>query len=419
MDDRTKARIDECIHRSTGGPKFPLAPGWMHGLSRLKEMKCRRYDPGFTLNEADGKTAIKTLKSDFVNWGQTVAFEPLLIFQPSTIEGVKNIVKWAIRYHKRVKVIGFQHSWTNLFGDNGTVLISLFSLDIAERLPADNPPYNPGSNIFERINLENEFTGKNGSSYGILTIGGGVTNYQFQEWAREMDKSKSYSYYFPYNVVISEVTIAGTISTMCHGAGINSATLSDLLIGITFVNARGETQTITDARRQELMVAAGCFGLLGVIVSMTFKFEKMRYCSFSPSKPPLTTAIPPPLSYVLPPGMSSPSNSDQIFRDGFVSLAKNSDYCEWFWFPTSDICWVNCWNASITNRPPDVETYPSRLETWIQEKEAELGNKVFNSDLMRNKPYQKIAKVFSTYPFYVFSLSYAFVFFLFSLVVHS
>ena len=82
----------------------------------------------------------------------------------------------------------------------------------------------------------------------------------------------------PYNVILVENTFSGTISSICHGAGYENKTLSDLVEEIEFVNAKGELQIVNKGAQPELMqAAAGSFGLLGIITSITLKLDKMSY----------------------------------------------------------------------------------------------------------------------------------------------
>jgi hypothetical protein len=371
-------------------------PRWQHGIKHLQSFEVERFvSDAFHIFEDDNVTPIKTYKNGFSNWGKTVSFRPAVIFQPTTVGGVQNIVNWARSQGKRVRVIGYHHSWTNLFGEDGTVLITLFSLDVAIDLPAQHPHYDPKI-YFEAINCNERF--ENGEWYGFVKVGAGVTNYQFVEWTTEEDKKNHFSYYFPMNVVMTEINIAGSNAPMCHGSGINNPTLSDLVEEIEFIDANGGRQSINRVTHPEQMrAAAGCFGLLGVVISLTFKLKRMQYTSMNPAKVPVAETIPPPLGYKLPPGMRSPHNADQLWKK-FIHTASTASYSEWFWFASHDDCWVNCW-TSHPERPKDVEYYPSRFDSWLQEKEVELGNVIYNSNLMGALPYRAVAEIFSKFIF--------------------
>ncbi|MBW3609008.1 MAG: hypothetical protein KY463_11750, partial [Actinobacteria bacterium] len=85
---------------------------------------------------------------------------------------------------------------------------------------------------------------------------------------------------------------------VCHGAGLRHKTLSDLVAEVEFVNARGELQTVSDAAL--LKAAAGCFGLLGIVTSLTLKLDPMTYATLRPESPRLPLAIPPPAGFPVP-----------------------------------------------------------------------------------------------------------------------
>lgn len=56
---------------------------------------------------------------------------------------------------------------------------------------------------------------------------------------------------------------------MCQSTGLSSTTLSDLVVEVIYIGARGENQVLNDP--QELLAASGCFGLLRVVISKTLR----------------------------------------------------------------------------------------------------------------------------------------------------
>ena len=72
--------------------------------------------------------------------------------------------------------------------------------------------------------------------HASVRVGAGTTNDQLRRWSIEN------GWTLPLNVILVEVTIAGTTSTACHGAGIKTPTLSDLITEIEFVNTNGDIQ---------------------------------------------------------------------------------------------------------------------------------------------------------------------------------
>ena len=63
------------------------------------------------------------------------------------------------------------------------------------------------------------------------------------------------------DIIAVMITYGGSNATICHGAGIRSRSLSDLVLELTFVNVLGELQTVSDPAL--LKSVGGCFGMLG------------------------------------------------------------------------------------------------------------------------------------------------------------
>jgi FAD/FMN-containing dehydrogenase len=102
----------------------------------------------------------------------------------------------------------------------------------------------------------------------------------------------------PYSVLNAYMTVGGCISTMSHGAGITTKTVSDLVYGLEFVNANGDIQTLSadiEDERLLLQAAAGSFGLVGVITYVILRVSPMTYAKFTNTKGDLVKLIPPPL----------------------------------------------------------------------------------------------------------------------------
>src|SRR3712207_6397775 len=129
-----------------------------------------------------------------------------------------------------------------------------------------------------------------------------------------------------------EITWGGSNAPICHGAGLRHKTLSDLVAEVEFVNARGELQTVSDPAL--LKAAAGCFGLLGIMTSLTLKLDPMTFATLRPESPRLALAIPPPAGFPVPPAidMSGITLADlEQARSRFVAQCENDYYSEWFW----------------------------------------------------------------------------------------
>ena len=136
---------------------------------------------------------------------------------------------------------------------------------------------------------------------------------------------------------------------MCHGSGLQSTTLSDLVVEVEYVDAKGLVQTVNDPK--ELAAASGAFGLLGVVISITLHLDAMNVTDMMPCKRPLPLAIPPPEDYPIPnevkqmmTGITKQQLADA--RKEFIQRCENDYYLEWFWFPYQNDVWVNTWSSA-------------------------------------------------------------------------
>jgi hypothetical protein len=151
---------------------------------------------------------------------------------------------------------------------------------------------------------------------------------------------------------------------------------------VEFVNARGELQTVSD--RALLKTAAGCFGLLGIVTSLTLKLDPMTYASLRPESPRLALAVPPPAGFRVPRAvdMSGISRTDlEKARRRFVRRCERDYYAEWFWFPYQEKAWVNCWQNDGARG--DARPYPSEEETRAQQAGTSLVQLLVDTEWLR------------------------------------
>ncbi len=72
-------------------------------------------------------------------------------------------------------------------------------------------------------------------------------------------------------------TMAGVVSTASHGSGRKFPPVADYVIAMEYVDEKGEIQYVDDP--EELDATAGSYGLFGIIISLTFKLDKMVYAA--------------------------------------------------------------------------------------------------------------------------------------------
>ncbi len=341
--------------------------------------------------ESDGSPVASFAASEFQNWGRTVTNTPAVTFVPRTKQGVQDIVRWASAQNKTVRAAGYRHSWSDVFSADGQVLISMLPLDVVEDLPASEPAIDPQDEL-QGIQLVGTIV-EGGVTKALCRIGAATTNEQFREWCLDAGGGAS-AWTVPLNVIMIEITWGGSNAQICHGAGLAHPTLSDLVTEVEFVNALGELQTVSDPTL--LAAAAGCFGLLGIVTSLTLKLDPMTYATLKPKSVPLALAVPPPPGFSVPSAVDlsgvSQADLDQAAAN-FAAQCENSYYAEFFWFPYQPDAWVNCWNNDGAER--DAQPYPSALETSVEEAEEYLIQLITNS-VFRLLPGRTQAELFGS-----------------------
>lgn len=319
-----------------------------------------------TVREADGSPVRYFESLEFRNWGRTVRNTPAVTFVPRTKHGVREIVRWASANGRTVRAGGYRHSWSDVFSADRQVFVSMLPPHVVEDLPASHPPIDPRSDLqgIEVVGTVEE----DGVTKALCRIGAATSNEQFREWCLDERRGR-WEWTVPLNVIMVEITWGGSNAPVCHGAGLRHKTLSDLVAEVEFVNARGELQTVSDPAL--LKAAAGCFGLLGIVTSLTLKLDPMTYATLRPESPRLPLAIPPPAGFPVPSAvdMSGISQADlEEAERRFVAQCEESYYAEWFWFPYQQDAWVNCWQNDGARE--DARRYPDELETRRQEMES-------------------------------------------------
>ncbi len=331
--------------------------------------------------EEDG-SQIQHDKTLFQNWGKSIKNTPVYTFFPKTKVGVANIVTWANQLGKRVRVSGYQYTEARLFSDDNQILISLISDHTTDNLSSPHSPLNR-ANQLQDIQLVGKVFKENGQFKHLCKIGAATTNEQFRQWVmdRFYKHGTPHTWTLPLNVTLLENTFGGTNALICHGSGLANKTISDLVTEIEFINPYGQLQTvgyhITDPvdlqteGQQLIKTAAGCFGLLGVVTSMTFKLDQLTHARMRPKKPRLALAVPPPKGFelpaFLPPYVMQDVTETQLQEatNRFISDCETNYYAEWLWCSLHPRCWVNSWkNNGNENRST---AYPHSSESNIQQ----------------------------------------------------
>ncbi|KAF4500718.1 Heterokaryon incompatibility 6, OR allele [Fusarium agapanthi] len=302
-----------------------------------------------------GKTKGKETKDlTFQNWGRTIKNTPTVTYYPETVAEIIEIVRDAVSKNKGIRVAGFRHSWAPVFGRSNKA--------------GQSTNGDPKDTELNAINVitDPKFVGapalKNGKKY--VQVGTATTNEKFRRWCINTGNVT-----LPMNIIEVEITFGGSNATICHGAGINNPTLSDLVRRIDYIDVNGKERFVNMSDPTLLKAASGCFGLLGVVTYITFECDAMCTAVMRPVKLDVVVAIPPPPEMKdsdIPAALRqnrTQAQKDDAVRE-FERRANEDFYAEWFWFPYSQQVWVNTWKTDTDTK--NVVNYPSNAKTLYQ-----------------------------------------------------
>ena len=365
---------------------------------KLAEIRSRATASNPNLKESDGEVVPITQNEPFVNWGGTVQNTPSYTAWPSTVGGVQTVVRDARDNNKKVRVAGYRHTWDDMYSSDGEILISLFD-PVYNELPSVDIPFNNNfSDPTLLTGIINQSEAPDGSK-AVYRIGASTTNDQFRQWAvgDGISGNEAQSWTVPLNVIMVEITYGGSNSPICHGAGINNKTLSDLVTAIEIVDANGEHQTVSDPVM--IKSAAGSFGLLGIVVAVHLELDKMTFARLDPKKKDLFLTLPPAGPGQVPEELLSQYfNTDQTEMANawteFQRAASEDYYSEWFWFTFNQDCWINTWKNVLTDGS-DPGTYPTHAEVAKQEAAETAAYALVQSPAFNNKTEIEQAQILS------------------------
>jgi hypothetical protein len=291
--------------------------------AKLSKELCDIKKQHSVVKEKDG-SGMKYCNKRFKNWGRSIRTKKKIpTFVPKSKVGLCNLVQWATSKSLSVRVAGYRHSWSDITVNDGQILVSLLpTLQVEtppaneepideeneendEKLPANEEPIDE-ENDLQGISLLDDYIEEDGVQKRLCRIGAATTNEQFRQWVidnsllEDEEKGDTWKPWWtlPLNTVLVEITFGGSNAPICHGAGKHTTTLSDLVTAIEFVNANGELQVVDDPF--QLKSASGCFGMLGLVTSITMKLDALTFASMTPKKKLLPLTIPPPKGFEIP-----------------------------------------------------------------------------------------------------------------------
>ena len=294
----------------------------------------------------------------FHNWDRSIENrQASLTLYPKTREDIKRAVMYAKASQKRIKVAGTKHTWNDVFIDDSRVVDECPERDVimcllpesvsnplllAELLEDEEGKIDYDILFFDAMERELSNWGSELQNIELISemgecahvkIGSATLNFQVLKWCVQN------GFTIPLNVLMVLNTVGGTTSMCCHGAGLTTRTMSDLVVEIEYVNADGNIQVVNDP--DQLKAVAGSFGLFGIILSLTYCFPKMTYALFDPKTPSMKDIIP------------QQESDASVLGD----LIENNYFNEFFWFPgngTETGFWMNIFDNN--GKRENVET---------------------------------------------------------------
>lgn len=134
------------------------------------------------------------------------------------------------------------------------------------------------------------------------------------------------------------------------------------------MDPNGDIKFVDDP--EQIKAAAGSFGLLGIVISLTLRVDKMMKAVMVPRKVPIQLAIPPPEGYKVPDQIKkmkkvTPEQLKKAQAD-FEKTVQEDYYVEWFWFPYCTELWVNTWKKAPIDAEDKLKPYPSNYQANLQ-----------------------------------------------------
>jgi hypothetical protein len=186
----------------------------------------------------------------FRNWNNSVLSTPRVVAVPRNLEELIEVVKDKVNYPSPLRVGGSFHSLNACFVSEGTQILLRH---------------------FGQIQVDtDEMT---------VTVGAAVKMFQIRDALKPHGMQTAVTPEIG-NATAGSVACCGTKDASLGRS--ESGQVSSTAIGVRLVNAKGEVETITEARDQDRMRAVrSSYGLFGVIFEITFRIQRLSILSYS------------------------------------------------------------------------------------------------------------------------------------------
>src|SRR5918999_449486 len=186
----------------------------------------------------------------FRNWNYSASSTPQVVAVPKNLEELIDVVRDTSNYPSPVRVGGSFHSLNACFVSEGTqILLSHFN----------------------QVRVDPEQM--------TVTVGAPLTMIQVRDALRPYGMQTEVTPEIG-NATAGSVACCGTKDASLGRSGLGQ--VSSTVIGVRFVNADGEVETITEESDPEKMrVVRSSYGLLGPIFEVTFRTQRQTTLSYS------------------------------------------------------------------------------------------------------------------------------------------
>lgn len=202
---------------------------------------------------------VRVTRTVWRNWARTLVARPARIYSdhaggahrsPRTLADLQAIVRDARAGGFCVRMFGSSHSWSRLVPTDGFLVDNRMIGAVGDRYVTRVEPVAPGQRP-------------------RVTVPPGITLREFERWLWDAGFS------LPAAAVEDCFTVGGMVATASHGAGIDIPSVSDNVVGMTFVDGLGAVRRWTreDATPDELAAIQCGLGALGLIYDITLEVE--------------------------------------------------------------------------------------------------------------------------------------------------
>lgn len=235
------------------------------------------------------------------NWAGNVQWNPSVIAMPTSEKEIQQIVLKATQQNQKIRVIGSGHSFTSLCSTKDVLL----SLDNYQGIISVNKQ-------------KNQATAKAGTKLSLLG------ELLFNEGLAMENLGD-----------INVQSIAGAISTGTHGTGTRFKSISNQVIGLKFINGKGEIIECSSTKNHELFKAAqvslGCLGIITEVTLQCIPAYKLKL-----------------------------QNKKEKLSDVLATLeernTKNRNF-EFYWIPYTNTAWTKTSNIVEDSEPDKVNFF--------------------------------------------------------------